>query len=155
MAVPIDPGALAAAVVDARDRLLRFVEDCSDDQWVSAPLGADDPRTVGTIVDHVADAYDYLGTWIDGLRRGDPAEVNATVVDGLNARHAAAVPAPTRPDVVRHLARSGDAIVERISSLSPQQPDGDDTPVVRLAHIAARHADAHRVELEAALGLPS
>jgi len=155
VALPIDPGALAAAVVEARRRLLRFVERCSDEQWSSMPLGDADPRTVGTIVDHVADAYDYLGAWIDRLRRGEPAEVNRTVVDEFNARHAAATPAPSRPDVAAHLARSGDTVVALISSLSPEQPDGDDTPVVRLAHIAARHADSHRTELEAVLGFPS
>jgi hypothetical protein len=154
-AVGPDPAELAAAVVEARRRLVGFVEACSEGQWASAPLADADPRTVATIVDHVADAYDYLAAWIDRLRRGDPAEVNSTVVDELNARHAAAAPAPTRPDVVAHLGRSGDAIVALISSLSPQQLAGEDAPVVRLAHIAARHADSHRDELEAVLGLSS
>jgi len=151
-----DGGELAGAVAEARQRLLGFVQACSEEQWASAPLaGDDDPRTVAVVVDHVADAYEYLAGWIDALARGETPEVNRDVVDDLNARHAAAVTAPTRDAVTAHLARSGDAIVALISSLAPEQVAGDRGRVLRFAEIAARHADSHRAELEAALGLSS
>jgi len=144
---------LAREVSAARDRLIEFVRRCPDDRWRSVPLGDDDPRTVGVIVDHVADAYEYIGAWVDELAQGAAVEVTPALVDELNARHAAQVAAPTRPSVVGHLLHSGDAIVALVGSLSPDQLSAGDGRVARLAQIAARHADGHRDELETALGL--
>jgi hypothetical protein len=147
-----DPGTLAHQVDEARGRLLDFVRGCTDEQWLARPLGDADPRSVGVVVDHVADAYEYLARWIAALVRGDRVEVDATVVDDLNAHHAATVTAPTRGDVTAHLAGSGDRIIGLISSLAPEHLAMGDGRVERLAHIAARHADGHRDELEQALG---
>jgi len=144
---------LAREVSAARDRLIEFVRRCPEDQWQSRPLGDDDPRTVGVIVDHVADAYQYIGAWVDELAQGEAVEVTPALVDELNARHAAQVAAPTRDSVVGHLLHSGDAIVALVGSLGPGQLSAGDGRVARLAQIAARHADSHRDELEAALGL--
>jgi hypothetical protein len=60
---------LAREVVAARARLVEFVGRCTDDQWTTRPL-ADDPRAVAVIVDHVADAYEYLGSFVGKLSRG-------------------------------------------------------------------------------------
>jgi len=147
-----DPGTLAHQVDEARGRLLDFVRTCTDEQWLERPLADGDPRSVGVIVDHVADAYEYLAGWIAALVRREPVEVDATVVDDLNARHASTAAAPTRDDVTNHLADSGDRMIELISSLGPEHLVMGDGRVERLAHIAALHADGHRNELEEALG---
>ena len=55
---------LAREVAAARQRLIEFVGRCPDAQWTARPLADDDPRTVGVIVDHVADAYEYLGSFV-------------------------------------------------------------------------------------------
>jgi hypothetical protein len=125
---------LARAVAAARARLIDFVGRCSEEQWVSCPLGADDPRPVGVIIDHVADAYEYLGSFVAEITRGE---------------------APTRASALAHLDRSGDAFVALIEPLSaPQLSSGDGrVTVTRFAEIAALHADNHRVDLETALGL--
>jgi hypothetical protein len=148
-----EAGELASEVSAARDRLVDFVGRCPDDQWDARPLGDDDPRSVGVIVDHVADAYEYIGTWVGELARGQTVEVTPALVDELNARHAAGIEAATRDGVIEHLRRSGDAIVALVGSLDPDQLSGGDGRVARLAEIAARHADDHRQELEGALGL--
>jgi len=148
-----DGAALGGAVSDARDRLIEFVGRCPVDQWASCPLGDDDPRTVGVIVDHVADAYEYLASWVTELARGETVEVTPVVVDELNARHAGAVTTPTREAAIEHLRRSGDEFVALVMSLRPEQLSGSEGRITRFADIAARHADAHRAELEDALGL--
>jgi hypothetical protein len=146
------PAALAAAVGDARARLVTFVGRCTEGQWVSCPLGDADPRSVAVIVDHVADAYEYMGRWVEALVRGEPVVVDSGVVDDLNARHAAGAVGPTPDEAASHLVASGDRLVELIGSLRPEQLDLGEGRVGRLAHIAALHADGHRTELEEALG---
>ncbi len=146
-----DPGDLAWAIDDARGELLRFVAACSEEQWTSCPLGDADPRSVAVIADHVADAYGYIGAWIEALCRGEDVTVDGAVVDDLNARHAAA-PAPTRAAVVEHLSGAGDRITAIVSSLRPEQLGLADGQVARLAQIAALHATAHRTELADAFG---
>jgi hypothetical protein len=138
-------------VASARQRLVEFVDQCTAEQWVSSPLGDGDPRPVGVIVDHVADAYEYLAAWVGQLARGESVEVSSDVVDDLNARHAKNISAPTPADAVDHLRRSGDAFMALIESLSPEQLSAGDGRIVRFAQIAARHADNHVAELEAAL----
>ena len=104
----------------ARQRLIAFVGRCADEQWTSSPLGYDDPRSVGVIVDHVADAYEYLGSLVTKLVRGEPVEVSPEIVDELNALHSAAL-TPTREAAIEHLVRSGDAFVALIEPLGPEQ----------------------------------
>jgi hypothetical protein len=146
---------LAREVLAARQRLIEFVGRCPEAHWTTRPLADDDPRTVGVIVDHVADAYEYLGSFVAALVGGQSVAVSPEIVDELNARHAAAVRSPSRQSALDHLARSGDAFVALIEPLSPEALSNvdDDVTVARFAEIAARHADGHRAELETALGL--
>ncbi len=138
----------AAEVAAARDRLVGFVGQCSDASWVSVSAAEGDPRPVGVIVDHVADAYEYLAGWIRALLDGESVNVTGEVVDELNARHAFAASDVTRSQAVAHLQRSGDMIVELIGSLRREALDLDGGRVRRLAKIAALHADSHRQEVE-------
>jgi hypothetical protein len=145
---------LARNVLAARERLIAFVGTCSDEQWGASPLADDDPRTVGVIVDHVADAYEYLGSFVTRLTLDERIEVSPEIIDGLNARHASAVASPTRESALEHLVRSGDAFVAVIEPLTAEQLHGGHSlTIARFAEIAARHADSHRVELETALGV--
>jgi hypothetical protein len=150
MANPMSPADHAAAIEQARHRLMRFVQQCTDGDWRSAPV-AGDPRTVGVIADHVAHSYEYLAGWIADLAAGKPVEVNPEVVDALNAEHAAEAGAVTQAHVTGHVRSSGDAMIALVAGLAPEELDLEDGRVGRLAAIAARHADSHRTELEAAL----
>jgi hypothetical protein len=82
-----DPAACAADIDATRERPIAFVAGCSEEEWRAAPLDGD-PRPVAVIVDHVADADDYLGGWMRQILAGQQVEVNNDVVDALNARHA-------------------------------------------------------------------
>jgi hypothetical protein len=113
---------------------------------VSAAEG--DPRPVGVIVDHVADAYEYLATWIRGLLDGESVDATEEVVDELNARHWVAARNMTRRQAVEHLQRRGDMLVALIGSLRPESLDLDGRRVRRFAKVAALHADSHRREVE-------
>ncbi len=130
--------------------MIGFVTGCSDEDWRSAPLDGD-PRPVAVVVDHVAHAYEYLAGWIGQLVAGERAEVNSDVVDALNARHAREAAAVSKDEAAGHLRRSGEAISALVAGLGPADLAAGDGRVLRLAQIAARHADDHRAEIEAAL----
>jgi hypothetical protein len=146
-----DAIAIAEEIADARGRLVSFAADCDDEQWGSSPLVGTDPRPVCVIVDHVADAYEYIGNWLRSLLDGDALEVTEEAVDRLNAQHASVAVPIARDEVVGHLHRSGDALIELVSGLSADDLAIDNGRVERLARIASRHADGHRSELESAL----
>ena len=144
------PAELAVDIDAARERLIGFVDGCTDAQWRSAPLDGD-PRPVGVVVDHVAHAYEYLAGWIRQLVAGQPVEVDGGVVDTLNAQHARAAASVSRAEAASHLRRSGAGISALVAGLSPGDLKAGDGRVERLAQIAIRHADIHRSEIETAL----
>ena len=144
------PAELAADIDAARERLAGFVGSCTDADWRSAPLDGD-PRPVGLVVDHVADAYEYLAGWIRQLVAGQPVNVNNEVVDALNAEHARTAGSVTRAETAGHLRRSGADIAALVAGLSAADLAAGDGRVRRFAQIAIRHADDHRSEIEAAL----
>ncbi len=150
-----DATTLTSDVVAARQRLIEFVGRCPPGRWISSPLADGDPRPVAVIVDHVADAYEYLASFVSSLARGEAVEVSPAIVDHLNARHADSTPTPTPEQAVAHLMRSGDRFVALVEGLPPEQVEGTGggVTIARFIEIAALHADSHRAELEAALGL--
>ena len=150
MTEELSPAGYAQAIDDARQRLLRFVQGCTDGEWHEAPVDGD-PRPAGVIADHVAHAYEYLAGWITDLTAGRAVDVNAEIVDDLNAEHAADAAGVTQSHVAGHLRSAGDELVALVAGLRPEQLDLGDGRVRRLAIIAARHADTHRDELQAGL----
>jgi hypothetical protein len=145
-----DSEELSQEIAEARARLIAFARGCTDEQWVSAPLGDADPRPTCVIVDHVAHAYEYIAGWIVPLAAGQNVEVSEEHVDSLNAQHAGVTSLLTRDEVADHLGSSGDALIVIVRSFGPDQLAMGSGLVERMAKIAARHADAHRSELEAA-----
>jgi hypothetical protein len=148
----VSPADHAAAITASRDRLVAFAASCSDDDWLARPLSAQgDDRTVGVIVDHVADAYDYIGAWLDAIVAGQEPRVGPELVDKFNAAHASTAAAVTQTEAITHLQRSGDAVIALVSRLSTDDLDRADGRVGRFAQILTRHPDNHRAEIEAAL----
>ncbi len=147
-----DPAAYAADIDAARDRMIGLVSGCGDEEWRAAPLDGD-PRPVAVVVDHVAHAYEYMAGWISQLVAGQPVEVNGDVVDALNAQHARDATAVSKDEAIRHLRRSGAAISALVAGLSPADLASGDGRVLRLAQIAAQHADDHRADIETALAV--
>jgi uncharacterized damage-inducible protein DinB len=148
-----DPYELAHQISEARGRLLAFVAECSAEQWASEPMGSADPRSVSVIVDHVANSYEYLGSWMRAMVAGEAVEVNSDMVDELNAIHAKRATSLEQAEVIEHLGRSGDQMIEFVSGLTADQLAMGDGRVELFAQIAKRHADTHRSELEEALFL--
>lgn len=147
------PAELARQIAAARDRLLAFAAACPDERWHAQPLAAQgDPRPVGVIVDHVADAYDYITGWLRELVAGQNPHVDGALIDRLNAAHAARAGHLTQAGAMEHLTRSGDELAGFVSRLSAADLDIAEGRVGRLAEICARHGDAHRGDLEQALG---
>jgi hypothetical protein len=144
------PTECASEIEASRGRLLAFATQCTDADWHAVPIEGD-PRCVGVILDHVAHAYEYLTGWIGELVAGQAVEVDSDVVDKLNAEHSADVGTVTHDSVAIHLRSSGDTLIALVSGLEPAQLELGDGQVRRFAMIAARHADGHRTEIEAAL----
>jgi hypothetical protein len=149
----VEAAEAAAKILEERDKLVELVEACTDEQWESAPLGAEDPRRVVVIADHVADAYGYLTGWMREILGGTNPEVNADLVDTLNAEHADRLGKATRTEVAEHLVQSGDEIVALVAGLTEAQLALFDGRIALLAAIAARHANSHRSEVAAAIGI--
>ena len=142
----------ASAIAAARDRMVAFAQNCSEERWQDAVLnGTGDPRAVGVVVDHVAHAYEYLGAFIRDIVRGAAPRIDNDVIDRVNADHADRAGDVSRESAIAHLSRSGDALVELVNSLTADQLQLMDGRVHRLAQIAVLHADNHRADLEAAL----
>lgn len=146
----LSPAQHAAAIDEARQRLCGFALGCTDEQWRSAPVEGD-PRSVGVITDHVAHAYEYLAGWIMQMLSGESPEVTSAIVDELNAEHAPGAAGLSQRQVTDHLKSSGDALITLLNGLEPGQLELGGGRVIRFAQIAARHADSHRSEIEAAL----
>jgi hypothetical protein len=144
------PAEYAAQIDAARERMVRFVSGCTDEQWRAAPLDGD-PRPVAVVVDHVAHAYEYLAEWIRQIVAGQRVDVNSDAVDALNERHAQAAAAVTKAQAAGHLRRSGAAISGLVAGLHAADLEAGDGRVRRLAQIASRHADDHRADIETAL----
>ena len=143
------PAQYGAEIAAARDRLIGFAHTCPQEQWQSAPLHGD-PRPVA-VVDHVADAYEYLAGWLRELVAGRPVTVDSDIVDALNAEHAAAAGEVSQAAAVQHLEHSVAALCELVAGLSVADLAAGGGRAERLAQIAIRHADDHRAEIEAAL----
>src|SRR5258708_16972273 len=111
----------ARSIGEARQRLIRFVQQCTDGDWRAAPVDGD-PRPVGVIADHVAHAYEYLAGWIGDLAAGKAVEVNAEIVDELNAEHAGEAGTGTETQVPGPLTSNGDAPTPPVASLWPAPP---------------------------------
>lgn len=150
MSDDLSPADHAEAIDAARQRFLQFVQQCTDGEWLASPVDGD-PRTVGVIADHVAHAYEYLAGWITELVQGGAPQVNPSIVDELNAEHAADLGTVTQAHVSGHLRTSGDELISLVAGLDPGQLSLNDGQAGRFAMIAARHADNHREEIEAGL----
>lgn len=144
------PQQYAAEMDAARDRLIAFVESCTDEQWKAAPLQGD-PRPVGVVTDHVAHSYEYMTGWMRQILSDGTFDVSSDIVDALNAEHAVAASEVTRAEVVAHLRRSGSVISALVAGCSLEDLAADGGRIERLAQVAIRHPDNHRTEIEAAL----
>jgi len=145
------PGQYAQRLRASCDRLVAFVVGCPEDAWRAAPLAPGDPRPVGVIADHVADAYGYLGGWVQELLAGGSPTVSGELVDGLNARHAAAAAGVTRHAAAHHLEERGDALAGLIGGVRADDMELGEGRLRRLVEIAIRHTDDHHGELVAAV----
>ncbi len=146
----LDAATLASNIDEARQRLIGFVQRCTDGQWHASPVDGD-PRPVGVIADHVANAYEYLAGFIADLVAGKPVELSPAIIDDLNAEHAGGSGSVTPAHVADHLRSGADRLIALIAGLEPDQLDIGDGRVGRLAVIAARHADDHRTQIEESL----
>lgn len=144
----------AAAITEARQRLIGFAEGCSDEDWSISPLDGD-PRPVGVVVDHVAHAYEYTAGWLRRILDGQVVAVSPGIVDDLNADHAEQAGQLSQAETIGHLHRSGDALISLIAGLDAAQLDADEGRIRLFAQMSIRHADNHRAEIESALGHPA
>jgi hypothetical protein len=142
------PAQYAAAIRSARDALVEWVQHCSDEGWGRA-LSEEDPRSVAIVVDHVADAYGYLGRFVTTLLLGEPLEVSSEIVDTLNEEHRERATGVTRTEAAAHLDTAGDSFADLVAGIDPGE-FAQNARLARFAEIGIRHAHDHLAEVEAA-----
>ena len=152
MAVADDAGPeqYADAIRAARDELVAWVGRCSEERWARA-VSEGDPRPVAIVVDHVADAYGYLGRFVTTLLMGEPLEVSTQIVDSLNEEHRKRAVGVTRREAGAHLVAAGDSFAELVAGIDPREFAGN-ARLARFAEIGIRHAQDHLAEVEAVPG---
>ena len=143
------PAELAATLRVARDHLVQTAERNSNERWTTVPEGNDqDLRPVNVLVDHVADAYEYIGGWVRELVGGSSPSVDAELIDRLNSEHSARAANVTGPVAIEHLTSAGDAFIEFLRTLELEHLDLEGGRVRRFAEIVIRHTNDHRVQIE-------
>ena len=122
-----------------------------------------DGRTVGVVVHHVASMYPLEIQLAQQLAAGKPIEgVTWSVVDGINAKHAAAHVEVTKAAALELLHRNSSAAAAAIRALSDEEleraapvslnADAPLTAQFMLEDHAVRHSYHHLAKIRAALG---
>ncbi len=90
MTEDLSPAAHAQAIAAARQRLLTFVQRCTDGDWRAASVDGD-PRPIGVIADHVAGHLQSSGDALIALVAGlEPGQLD---LDDMRVRRLAIIAA--------------------------------------------------------------
>jgi hypothetical protein len=113
---------LAEQVEQVTEQVIAAAQRCTDAQW-RGPC-ADDGRTVGVVVDHVAGAYPVVGGWVRSIATGQALpQITQEMIDQSNAEHARRHPDPGRQETIERLRRHGAEAAGLVRGLDDDQLD--------------------------------
>ena len=152
---------LAERLEQGADLLIALAESTTDAEW-RRPVSRTDPRTVGTVVHHVATKYALEIDLALKLAFETPLPpVTMEHVHMLNAEHAASHPDPGKVEAIELLRRNSRTAAEAIRALRDEELDRAqqaklyfDAPVTcqfLLEDHAVRHSYRHLAGIRAAL----
>ena len=153
--------ALADRLEQGARALDELASSLTEQEW-QTPI-PHDGRTVGVVVHHVAFMYPIEIELAQLLAAGKPIEgVTWSVVDGINAKHAAEHDNVTRAAALELLRRNSSAAAAAIRALSDEELEqaapvslNADAPLTAqflLEDHAVRHSYHHLAKIRAALG---
>lgn len=117
--------ALANRIEQGAAELAAFAETLTDAEWLT-PLSQNgsDRRTVGVIVDHVANMYAAEVQVAQAVSKGQPVlEVTWDVVAGINAQHAREKAGVSKADALTFLRRASREAAAAVRQFSDAELD--------------------------------
>jgi hypothetical protein len=115
------------------DELIRFVENCPDENWRKVCPGEQWP--VGVVARHIAAShYGALGLAKKMVAGENLPELTEGVLDQMNSKHAEKHRLCTRDEVLKILRETGSSAAAYVAGLR-------DTDLDRIGHIAAAGGD--------------
>jgi hypothetical protein len=115
------------------EEVIRFVTDCTDENWGKASPG--EQWSVGVIIRHIAASHFGALKLAKMMVAGEPLpELTAAAIDQMNAKHAEAHRHCTRDEVLGVLRESGASVARFVAGLRDEDLD-------RKGHIAAVGGD--------------
>lgn len=112
---------LAERVRAGAQALTSFAESCTDAEWNTKV--DNEGRTVGTLVHHVASAYEAEVGGINILIKGEGLSVPWDAVHEGNAEHAENNVNPSKEETLALLKQNSETATETISKLTDEQLD--------------------------------
>jgi len=111
-------GLLADRLIQGARALAEFAATLSDVEW-RQPISATDPRSLGTVVHHVASVYPVeIDLALTLARGGAVTGVTGRDIDAMNGRHAAEHPEVAKAetiDLLRHNSAAAEAAIRGLS----------------------------------------
>ncbi len=115
-------GLLADRILEGAAALAAFAETISAEDW-RKPVTATDRRTVGVIVDHVANMYPIEVDAARVVASGKAFEVTWDAVAGVNAKHAGESASVTKEAAIERLRKNSRAAAEAVRTFTDEQLD--------------------------------
>ncbi len=152
---------LADRIEEGATALAAFAEGITAEEW-ARPVSKTDPRTIGVIVDHVANMYPIEVDAARVVASGKAFEVGWDAVAGVNAQHAAEKAGVTKQAAIERLRKNSRDAAAAVRGFTDEQLDtaapfalsygAPMTAQFVIEDHAMRHAWHHLFRIRRALG---
>ena len=103
----------------ALEAVIDFAGTCSEDDWQT--VSANDLRTVGVVMDHLAAGNEEVIEWIRDFLGGRSIKISPQLIDERNARHVGEALGRPRVETLERLRRTTVLTSHLLHGLSNQQ----------------------------------
>jgi hypothetical protein len=145
---------IIASLRSSNEAAVELVSVLDHEQWRRRTPAEGWP--VGVAARHIALGHRQFVGWVEGMLAGEP--VDPGDLDAVNASVAAAGIVAEPDEVARLLRDEGDRVVSVLTTLKPEDVDGEvdfggrRVPRIALLGASVRHVDAHLASVRAAVG---
>jgi hypothetical protein len=153
---------LADRILEGATGLAAFAEGISTEEWAK-PVSKSDRRTVGVIVDHVANVYPIEIDLARAIASGkDVMDVTWEVVGGVNAKHASERSSVSKEAAIERLRKASRDAADAVRAFTDEELDraarfslsfgAPMTAQFVIEDHPVRHSWHHLAKIRAALG---